>query len=155
VGSVRVARRRFPHHQPIATFTIASNRAHRAVTIPFATTLLPACAKRTQFERWRSHLATYEAAASQAALRRRGDVRGAGVARSRRAGHPVHGRAPGPVVQARPVPALARGPARLLGASGAKTSEAGIPPTPSASYRMGACPSTPLTRSSPVWRVPS
>jgi hypothetical protein len=48
------------HWQPESVFTIASQKAHRAATIPFADEFLLPSAKRTQFERWRSALVAYE-----------------------------------------------------------------------------------------------
>lgn len=47
--------------QPTVTLAIGSRRAHRASTIPVVDALLPACAKRDQFERWWRALDTYEA----------------------------------------------------------------------------------------------
>ncbi|MEX2659690.1 MAG: LAGLIDADG family homing endonuclease [Acidimicrobiales bacterium] len=46
--------------QPTTTFTIGSNPAHHAATIPFADTFLLPSAKRDQFERWRTALEEHE-----------------------------------------------------------------------------------------------
>jgi hypothetical protein len=60
-GSISDAPRRRPEWQPITTFNIASRKAHRAATIPFAERYLRPCAKRDQFELWRDALISYEA----------------------------------------------------------------------------------------------
>ena len=49
-----------PHWQPIAYFSITSQRAHHAAVIPFADRYLVPGAKRDQFERWRSASYAYE-----------------------------------------------------------------------------------------------
>jgi hypothetical protein len=49
-----------PDHLPIVTFTVKSNRAHRARTIPFAREFLLPSAKRDQLERWVERLDAYE-----------------------------------------------------------------------------------------------
>jgi hypothetical protein len=56
-GCVIDRRPQKPHWQPTSTFSIASIKAHRAATIPFAERyLLPYCAKRSQFEKWKKAL---------------------------------------------------------------------------------------------------
>lgn len=56
-GSICDSPPRKPGWQPTTQLRIASIVAHRRATIPFAETyLLPACAKRQQFERWRDEL---------------------------------------------------------------------------------------------------
>ena len=47
--------------QPSSTFTIGSNRAHHAATIPFSDTFLLPSAKRDQYRRWRDALVAHEA----------------------------------------------------------------------------------------------
>lgn len=61
-GSIHTRPPGKPHHLPQAVFTVASLRAHRAVTIPFADAHLLQCAKRQQFERWREALEAFDAA---------------------------------------------------------------------------------------------
>ncbi len=46
--------------QPMSTYTVASNRAHHAATIPFGEQFLFPSAKRIQFEQWRDDLYAYE-----------------------------------------------------------------------------------------------
>lgn len=48
------------HWQPKSTYTLASQRAHRAVTIPFAERFLLPSAKSDQFDAWRERLRAYE-----------------------------------------------------------------------------------------------
>ena len=47
--------------QPTSSFRIQSLLAHHAATIPFAEQYVLPSAKRDQFERWRTALASYEA----------------------------------------------------------------------------------------------
>jgi len=60
-GSIGDRPARRANWQPMSTFSIASLRAHRAATIPFAERFLLPCAKKAQFERWRDALISYEA----------------------------------------------------------------------------------------------
>jgi len=59
-GAINRSPPRKPHHQPLAGLTIASFKAHRAATIPFAEQFLLPCAKRRQFEAWRDAMDVYE-----------------------------------------------------------------------------------------------
>jgi hypothetical protein len=59
-GSIHTSPARRANWQPMATFTIASNKGHRRATIPFADTFLLPCAKRRQFEQWRERLVEHE-----------------------------------------------------------------------------------------------
>jgi hypothetical protein len=74
--------------QPTSTLTVASFRAHRAGTIPFADHFLVPSAKRDQYQRWRDELLRYDDARP---MRQRstcsepgcaGLVRGRGLCRS-------------------------------------------------------------------------
>ncbi len=58
-GSIADRRARRPEHQPTTTFSVASFRAHREATIPFAERYLLPSAKRDQFERWRGEMEEY------------------------------------------------------------------------------------------------
>lgn len=59
-GCLNDAPPRQAHWQPTSTLCIASNKAHRAATIPFAEQFLFPSAKRQQFEHWRDALYAYE-----------------------------------------------------------------------------------------------
>lgn len=59
-GTIRDKPARVSHHQPLSEFTIASMRAHRTATIPFAERYLLPCHKREQFEAWVEAIAEYE-----------------------------------------------------------------------------------------------
>jgi hypothetical protein len=48
--------------QPMTILAVNSHRAHRAATIPFADSFLLPCAKRVQYERWKSQFDAYERA---------------------------------------------------------------------------------------------
>jgi hypothetical protein len=61
-GSIYTAPPRQTDWLPMSVFTIASLRAHHAATIPFASTFLLPCEKRSQFLTWRDALVTYERA---------------------------------------------------------------------------------------------
>ena len=59
-GSIRITPPAREHWQPIATYSVASRRAHHMATIPsFDRFLLPS-AKRVQFELWRDALRSYD-----------------------------------------------------------------------------------------------
>lgn len=60
-GTIRDKPARRAHHQPLSEFAISSMRAHRVATIPFATTFLLPCQKRSQFDAWLETIAVYEA----------------------------------------------------------------------------------------------
>jgi hypothetical protein len=90
-GCINDAPPRHAHWQPMSTLCIASNKAHRAATIPFAERFLLVSAKREQFEAWRQRLDEYErdrpsrygkgpSPCSQAGCER--PVRGRGLCRS-------------------------------------------------------------------------
>jgi hypothetical protein len=49
-----------PRWLPTATFSVSSRLAHRGVTIPFFDQHLLPCAKRRQFDAWRSEFEEYE-----------------------------------------------------------------------------------------------
>lgn len=59
VGSIRVAPSQRPTWEPTAVYTVNSMTAHWQATIPFADTYLLRCAKRGQFDAWRSELEAY------------------------------------------------------------------------------------------------
>lgn len=59
-GSIHLTPPKQSHHQTCATLTIASIKAHRASTIPFADRFLLQSAKRQQFETWRHAMDEYE-----------------------------------------------------------------------------------------------
>lgn len=59
-GSIHETPPRKSHHQPCATLTVASIKAHKASTIPFADRFLLPSAKRQQFEAWRDAMGEYE-----------------------------------------------------------------------------------------------
>ena len=60
-GTVRTRSPRRPGWQPEVCLTVASERLHRSVTIPFADRYLAPCHKRAQFDRWRRELEAYRA----------------------------------------------------------------------------------------------
>lgn len=62
VGSVHDSPAKRVTWQPTSTLTVASFRAHRSATIPFADTFIIPSAKRRQYERWRDDLLAYDAA---------------------------------------------------------------------------------------------
>jgi hypothetical protein len=59
-GAVRDRPAQNERWQPTSVFTVKSQTAHRAVTIPFIEQYLLPCVKRRQFERWRDELYTHE-----------------------------------------------------------------------------------------------
>ena len=60
-GSITDAPSRHEKWLPVSQFRIASLVRHHAATIPFAEQFLPPCAKREQFDRWKSALYDHEA----------------------------------------------------------------------------------------------
>jgi hypothetical protein len=60
VGSIHTRPAERAHWQPMTTYSIASRRAHHAVTIPFFDEHLLPCAKRDQFDLWCQALTSYE-----------------------------------------------------------------------------------------------
>jgi hypothetical protein len=83
-GSIHEVAPRNPAHLPISTLAVASLRAHRGATIPFAERYLPASAKRRQYELWRQALESY--VTQRPARRGRSSCSEAGC------GRPVRGR---------------------------------------------------------------
>lgn len=60
VGSLQERPSTNPRWLPTTTFSVSSRLAHRTVTIPFFDAHLLPCAKRRQFETWRTEFEDYE-----------------------------------------------------------------------------------------------
>jgi hypothetical protein len=58
-GSIYRSRSRHPKWKPTVTYAVNSLKAHWQATIPFVERYLLPCAKRNQFDQWRSELADY------------------------------------------------------------------------------------------------
>ena len=61
-GAIRDLEARGNGWLPASVYSIRSHYRHRVATIPFAESYLLPCAKRQQFQRWRSELDEYERA---------------------------------------------------------------------------------------------
>jgi hypothetical protein len=59
-GSIYQRPARKPGYAATRSFEVGAIADHHRSTIPFASTYLPACAKRRQFERWCEELRAYE-----------------------------------------------------------------------------------------------